>query len=364
MRRLIVARMYGWVHHQWRILGFGQVFEFPGSIQCVLTPLQRRRYETQKNPVRGVSRKESAVNRWYDNIIPYTLSSQYSDEQKKTIRNSLDGLQRISCFRFVQRSEEQDFLAFMPLDGCYSFVGKVGGSQVLSLAVDCIADYIIWHEVMHAIGFEHEHQRPDRDKFIRVEYSNVQQGQLANFEKLSPYEVDYPDPYDYNSIMHYDSHAFGRRDPSTHLRLATMIPLKKGVTLDDNLKMSESDILKLNRLGTCTDPKGSTKEEENSTCVDTALNCARLKKHGLCSMSSHVQTMLKYCPKTCHLCGLRSANSPGSSKENSTLLSEELSNKGNGTVAPDCKDNVCSQRNLLVSEKGRIICALALTVDD
>lgn len=50
---------------------------------------------------------------------------------------------------------------------------------MISLARDCIAEYIIWHEVMHAIGFEHEHQRPDRDKFIRVEYSNVQPGQMG-----------------------------------------------------------------------------------------------------------------------------------------------------------------------------------------
>nr|CDJ80311.1 Peptidase M12A domain containing protein [Haemonchus contortus] len=131
-----------------------------------------------------------------------------------------------------------------------------GGTQVISLAVDCIADYIIWHEVMHAIGFEHEHQRPDRDQFIRVEYSNVQQGQLVNFEKLAPHEVDYPDDYDYQSIMHYDSHAFGRRDPVTNARLATMIPLKKGVRLDDNLKMSQNDIVKLNRLGKCIVSKG------------------------------------------------------------------------------------------------------------
>ncbi|VDM77765.1 unnamed protein product [Strongylus vulgaris] len=101
-----------------------------------------------------------------------------------------------------------------------------GGRQVLSLAVDCIADYIIWHEVMHAIGFEHEHQRPDRDNFIRVEYSNVQIGQLVNFEKLAAYEVDYNDVYDYKSIMHYDSFAFGRRDSKTNVRLATMFPLK------------------------------------------------------------------------------------------------------------------------------------------
>ncbi|VDM77573.1 unnamed protein product, partial [Strongylus vulgaris] len=134
-------------------------------LSSVLTPLQRQRYGTNNNPVRGVSKKGNPFNRWKNNVIPYMLSAQYTAEQKKTIRDSLEDLQRISCFRFVERALERDFLAFMPLDGCYSYVGKIGGRQVLSLAVDCIADYIIWHEVMHAIGFEHEHQRPDRDNF-------------------------------------------------------------------------------------------------------------------------------------------------------------------------------------------------------
>ncbi|XGW28951.1 hypothetical protein V3C99_008616 [Haemonchus contortus] len=307
----------------------------------ILTPLQRRRYGIQKNPVRGVSRKDHVVNRWQGNIIPYTLSSDYSDEQKKIIRLSLDYLEQISCFRFVPRSDEKDFLAFMPLDGCYSYVGKVGGTQVISLAVDCIADYIIWHEVMHAIGFEHEHQRPDRDQFIRVEYSNVQQGQLVNFEKLAPHEVDYPDDYDYQSIMHYDSHAFGRKDPVTNARLATMIPLKKGVRLDDNLKMSQSDILKLNRLGKCIVSKDLYEKEENSSCADTVLNCERLKKNGLCSTSSsHLQAMLKYCPKTCHLCGLRSTG-PSSSNSHSIQGLLPARDSGIDDAPPACKDEVC-----------------------
>ncbi|VDO64748.1 unnamed protein product [Haemonchus placei] len=238
--------------------------------------MQRRRYGIQKNPVRGVSRKDHVVNRWQGNIIPYTLSSDYSDEQKKIIRLSLDSLEQISCFRFVPRSDEKDFLAFMPLDGCYSYVGKVGGTQVISLAVDCIADYIIWHEVMHAIGFEHEHQRPDRDQFIKVEYSNVQQGQLVNFEKLAPHEVDYPDDYDYQSIMHYDSHAFGRRDPVTNARLATMIPLKVGV-LSEHLKT-------IANIQSYSESDGA------------------IFQNGLCSTSStHLQAMLKYCQKTCRL---------------------------------------------------------------
>ncbi|KAE9412889.1 hypothetical protein Angca_004592, partial [Angiostrongylus cantonensis] len=97
---------------------------------------------------------------------------------KKTIYDSLSSLEQFSCFRFQQRATEKDFLVLIPLDGCYSYVGKIGSVTLLSLAVDCIADCVIWHEVMHAIGFEHEHQRPDRDQSIHVEFRNAQRGQL------------------------------------------------------------------------------------------------------------------------------------------------------------------------------------------
>ncbi|KAK6011292.1 shTK domain protein, partial [Ostertagia ostertagi] len=136
--------------------------------------------------------------------------------------------------------------------------------------------------------------------------------------------------------MHYDSHAFGRMDPSTHTRLVTMIPLKKGVTLDDNLKMSENDIAKLNRLGNCTVSKESHKEGNSSTCIDTALNCERLKKNGLCSSSSHLQAMLKYCPKTCHLCGLRSADP--SRNSNSSLTEQPFTGSATDSPVPACHD--------------------------
>ncbi|WKY05400.1 hypothetical protein Q1695_005980 [Nippostrongylus brasiliensis] len=299
----------------------------------ILTPMQQRRYGDQKNSVRGVSRKENSFNRWKDNIIPYKISTQYTNDQARTIRDSLDELERMSCFRFVERSNEKDYLSLVPLDGCYSFVGKIGGAQVVSLARDCVADYIIWHEVMHAIGFEHEHQRPDRDNYIRVEYKNVQQGQLLNFEKLSPYEVDYPDGYDYKSIMHYDAYAFGRRDPKSRARLATMIPLLSGVTLEDNMKMSPTDIVKLNRLGRCNNRGmgGSwSGEQESSTCEDHASNCRTMKKNGMCSMSFYHQIMLSNCAKTCQFCSASPVD-----ERSSAAPAEELSTTSS---SPECTD--------------------------
>ncbi|CAD6192913.1 unnamed protein product [Caenorhabditis auriculariae] len=274
----------------------------------LLTPIQQQRYDLGNDTaltVRGVSVKESAFNRWDDNIVPFIISPQYSSQQVQVLKSSLRRFEQISCFKFKERTHEYDYLFIVPLDGCYSYVGKIGGRQTMSLAVDCIADYIIWHEMMHALGFEHEHQRPDRDSFIRVEYHNVQPGQLVNFNKLAASQVDFPDTYDYQSIMHYDSHAFGMIDTSRRIRLATMIPTKSGVELIDNLKFSATDIAKLNRLGKCSTNGGAgveTKQKTSGTCRDFAKNCDHMKQKGMCTMPFFRASMEKNCPSTCSLC--------------------------------------------------------------
>lgn len=36
------------------------------------------------------------------------------------------------------------------------------------------------HEMLHAAGFMHEQNRPDRDKYVTVNYNNIQSGENAN----------------------------------------------------------------------------------------------------------------------------------------------------------------------------------------
>ncbi len=61
----------------------------------------------------------------------------------------------------------------------------------------------------HIIGLEHEHQRPDRDKFLRVNMTGSQFDKIE--EKYSKFlwwttktrSVTYTSNYDFMSIMHY-----------------------------------------------------------------------------------------------------------------------------------------------------------------
>ena len=58
-----------------------------------------------------------------------------------------------------------------------SYVGMINnGAQDVSLDDGCvwkIRPGIVLHELMHAAGFFHEHTRPDRDIFVRINFENI-----------------------------------------------------------------------------------------------------------------------------------------------------------------------------------------------
>lgn len=50
---------------------------------------------------------------------------------------------------------------------------------MLSLSVfGCMDRGIIQHELLHALGFYHEHTRSDRDQYVRINWENVPEGDL------------------------------------------------------------------------------------------------------------------------------------------------------------------------------------------
>lgn len=81
--------------------------------------------------------------------------------------------------------------------------GASGGERTFNYGSEgCWGDPAIIHEVGHILGLMHEHQRPDRDKYIDVVLENA--GAFAyTYEKLSVGRMDNSGPYDFMSIMHY-----------------------------------------------------------------------------------------------------------------------------------------------------------------
>ncbi|CAL1266939.1 unnamed protein product [Larinioides sclopetarius] len=192
------------------------------------------RYRWQGYPGRGV--------------VPYVIDRSVSHYYDK-IMAGMEQYHRYTCIRFVPRTNERDYVHIFYGNGCWSAIGRNGGMQQLSLGDGCGYVGLAVHELGHAIGLIHEHQRSDRDNYITVYKNNVVPDQLHNFNKVYPQNEILYTRYDYNSIMHYGNFAFSRA-PN---QWPTMVA-KNGQRLYEPYEkpgFDQSDIYNINKLYQC-----------------------------------------------------------------------------------------------------------------
>lgn len=114
--------------------------------------------------------------------------------------------------------------------GGMSALGFQGGVQALEINLDCCATSkgLVMHEMGHAVGLVHEHQRPDRDQYVTVQPANAHQNYTGAFD-IYPWGYRHEhehgafwsDPtltaFDYESLMIYPTHGFSNTGQPTLL---------------------------------------------------------------------------------------------------------------------------------------------------
>ncbi|XP_038557544.1 low choriolytic enzyme-like [Micropterus salmoides] len=178
--------------------------------------------------------------------VPYLINNQFSSREKAIITRGLESFSSVSCIRFrPTKSSDRDWLSIESKNGCYSMVGRRGGKQVVSLARQgCLYHGTVQHELLHALGFNHEQTRSDRDKHIKVLLQNVVSGMEHNFRKIAT--LNQGTPYDYNSVMQYHRTAFSKN------KQPTMVPIPNpNVSFGNAKEMSRNDIARLKKLYKC-----------------------------------------------------------------------------------------------------------------
>lgn len=150
------------------------------------------------------------VKLWPTPVIPYLVSEDVPN--KDAIYKALEEFHSKTSLRFIQRTKEQDYLFFKKGDEhCYSFLGKVGGKQPIILSAGCGASQVV-HEIMHALGFIHEHSRFDRDEYVKVNWEKITPGFYHQFDRMPRSTHRFYDeeriPFDYKSVMLYSKTAF------------------------------------------------------------------------------------------------------------------------------------------------------------
>jgi hypothetical protein len=183
-----------------------------------------------------------ASARWANGIVPFVIDPALPDPDRVT--QAIAHWEANTPFRFVARTNQADFVRFVPSTVCNSLIGRNGGQQNINLAPDCGTGQAI-HEIGHAIGFWHEQSRQNRDDFVTIHWECIRPNGVPNFNK-------YPDgedtgPYDYRSIMHY-----GRRFFTNGCD--TITPTFPDQAIGQRDALSPGDILGAFRIFTGTRP--------------------------------------------------------------------------------------------------------------
>jgi hypothetical protein len=163
--------------------------------------------------------------RWPGGVMPYVIDGGVAEQNRITdaitmIESTTGGV------TIIPRTNQADYIKFVPATGCSSAVGRQGGEQTIDLADDCSTGSTA-HEMLHALGQIHEQSRCDRDTYVEILFDNVEDGKAHNFEKRCDDATDLG-PYDFGSIMHYPLDAFSKNGQNT-------IRLRPNVTYDGTI---------------------------------------------------------------------------------------------------------------------------------
>ncbi|XP_044008445.1 hatching enzyme 1.2-like [Aphidius gifuensis] len=206
---------------------------------------------------------------WKNRTVSYVISPLYKTQDYITIYKAITYLNYMTCINFVPWDEvSKDFIIIWPMkypSGCWSFIGRFGGAQLLSLqppderGPNCLGDEgRAIHELMHALGIFHEQARADRDDFVDIHYENIMPDFLINFDKQSLENTTYSYEYDYQSIMHYGSFYFSKNPGKP-----TITPKIPGAILGQRKSMTKTDCLKVNELYGCLNDSSEAKRWYN-----------------------------------------------------------------------------------------------------
>ncbi|XP_077374538.1 low choriolytic enzyme-like [Festucalex cinctus] len=183
-------------------------------------------------------------------IIPYEISNVFTKIQKEYIKKILKDFQEgeyKTCIRFVKKTRcDKHYISFISdIEGCWSYLGRQGYRQYISLNTShCLYKNVVQHEVLHALGFHHEHVRSDRDSHVIINFENIKPDQKRNFEIANTNNLG--TPYDYNSVMHYHKYAYTKNDQPTIIARDPLI-----TSFGTATEMNANDYERVNRLYEC-----------------------------------------------------------------------------------------------------------------
>lgn len=190
------------------------------------------------NPATRSAAIKDKVKYWPNKKIDYIFANTFSDTDKNNIKKAMANISLHTGIVFTETKKTGNYyLKFNLSNGNSSMIGMTKGGNTINYAANQVIG-VYMHEIMHALGYFHEHTRTDRDNYVNILTNNIENGKQHNFEK---YEIKYLGydigDFDFNSIMLYSSYAFGKEGTKT-------ITIKNGggIIYSNRVNLSEGDI--------------------------------------------------------------------------------------------------------------------------
>lgn len=163
------------------------------------------------------------TNLWAVGLVRFEFDANVTTANQTNMINAMAVLENVANVDFVQcannncsASGASNFVHVQNSTGNNSQVGMVGGQQIINI-VSWNSQFTIVHELLHCLGFFHEHTRPDRNSYVQINCSPAPQtcniqggfgGTIYNNNFVIPSDTNRYGIYDYDSLMHYDDCAF------------------------------------------------------------------------------------------------------------------------------------------------------------
>ncbi|HED52701.1 MAG TPA: hypothetical protein ENJ00_00665 [Phycisphaerales bacterium] len=159
------------------------------------------------NVSRGVYEPAS----WPNDTIPFRFDPNVTPTNRFAMLAAMANVAHNCKIKFVWQTDEADYIYILDSNSNSSFVGRIGGAQDINI-FNWNFEFIMVHELYHAIGIWHEQSAPSRDSFVNIFLDNVLDGFQHNFN-IRPNANE--TPYDYDSVMHYGPTAFSSNGQNT-----------------------------------------------------------------------------------------------------------------------------------------------------
>ncbi|CEF70658.1 Astacin-like metalloendopeptidase [Strongyloides ratti] len=179
--------------------------------------------------------------RW-DTNINYIVGK---DIDEKKIYEALKNIENETCFKFkrvLKKFSNTQGIIYNISTFYGSFIGRVvkNGYQYIYLRRGAEKDIgLIQYATLNTLGMHNEHMRPDRGKYIRVNYENIDESAMIEFyilngSNINSYEID----YDFGSLLHYGTIAYSKdRKPTIETYIEGynyMIGHRQKLSFNDN----------------------------------------------------------------------------------------------------------------------------------